>query len=181
MTALSRPRDVESAGTARGLAFAAIVLAAGFTFGLLAQLGVPGLGGFATIWPQRWEFFTGLDRPSVVPYRLAGPGLPLSSWEMQGNGGLSRTAEIGNLQARKLAERVPEAYWQTCVRENAVDCGLDLDPDVAHRMKNQMAGLQLCGRVALAAEWTDVPPAGKLPAPPRRVHRIAVVEFECVP
>lgn len=147
---------------------------------MLAQFGVPGLGGFATIWPQQWEFFTGLDRPSVVPYRLAGPGLPLSPLDMRGNGGLSRTAEAGNLHARQFAERVPEAYWQTCVRENAVECGLDLDPDDVHRMRNQITDLQLCGRVALAAEWTDVPPAGQLPAPPRRAHRIAVVEFECV-
>ncbi|GAA3690119.1 hypothetical protein GCM10022267_90920 [Lentzea roselyniae] len=167
------------AGSARGLGFTALVLTAGFVLGWLAQLGVPGLGGFSVLWPQHWKFFTGLERDSVVAYRVTEPGrmlLPIEDVEYRG---LGNAVEVRYAEAWQFALRVPDARWQACSREDVLACGLELAADNVHRMRNESAGNLLCGHLALSVERTDVPPVGRLPAAPTRVYRMALVDIEC--
>lgn len=164
---------------ARGLTATALVLVAGFMLGWAAQFGVPGLGGFAAMWPQKWVFFIEFDKNSVAAYRVAGAGRALAPLEDIGRGGLGRAAESRLIEAWYLARLVPEDHWQGCARLQPTDCGLDLDLDRTYRMSNHDRGSHLCGRLAFSVEKADVPPAGQLPASPTRVHRIAVVDLDC--
>lgn len=170
---------VDVAGTIRGLGLTALVLVAGFVLGWLAQLGVPGLGGFSVMWPQHWRFFTGLERDSVVAYRVTEPGHVLQPLEDVEYRGLGNGVEVRYAEAWQFARRVPDARWQVCSRENTLACGLDLVVDDVHRLRNESASHLLCGHLALAVEHTDLPPAGRLPALAMRVHRIALVDIDC--
>jgi hypothetical protein len=171
--------DRTPADSTRGFVFAAVVLLAGFALAWLAQSGIPGLGGFATVWPQRWTFFTGLDRTSVVAYRQAEAREPLSPLEELGPNNLDRSAEVRFAEMKQIALKVPDAHWQACARQYPADCGLDLDADNVLRMKNESPGSHLCGRIALAVERTEQPPPGALPISPTRARRVALVDLEC--
>ncbi|WP_146231903.1 hypothetical protein [Lentzea atacamensis] len=157
----------------------ALVLAAGFVLGWLAELGVPGLRGFGIMWPQRWDFFTGMSHNSVVPYRFVGEEKALAPLDEIGWNGLGRAAETRVVQAWQFARLVPDDHWHACGRSNPLDCGLDLDAADIYRMWTGSPDSLLCGKLALSLERTEVTPVGKLPAVPRTVYRIALVDLSC--
>ncbi len=157
--------------------------AAEFDVGLLPGTAVRKLDAYRVLWPQRWTFFTGLGRDVVVAYRVGDDGLLTRAHERvrwtDEVGGLGRAGESRLVEVRRVAFEVPDRYWQRCGQ--LVDGRCQFQPDFAHpyRVENPLPGAGLCGRVAVAVERVTPPTVGHLPAPPRHVYRIAVVELRC--
>ncbi|MET8760878.1 hypothetical protein [Lentzea sp. NPDC004782] len=156
--------------------FVTTATALGVTF-LLAFIAHYGPGGLRArldahlaFWPQKWVFFTELDRDVVTGYRVADGTGDLTAFDDSWYAGFSRTSHARAQEMRLLARQVPDEYWQVCAGVVGTRCTEPLDNSRAFQVTNHARRTQLCGRVAIAVER---------PSHPERADLIAFVDLVC--
>ncbi|MCC8251526.1 hypothetical protein [Saccharothrix luteola] len=160
----------ESARALRGFHLTAAMVVTGLVLSALAQLpGANPLRSYRVVWPQHWPFFTELSQDVLVAYNVPDltPLVPRRPWD-----GLRREGSVVVAETRRVALRVPDAYWQACGEATAAMCGEEVARSSVFTLDGSTITSRLCGRVAVAVERS---------VPKRHVHRIAVVEVECGP
>lgn len=178
---------------ARGLAVTATVLLVGLVLAGLAQLGstvAPGLAGdrlasYQGLWPQGWSFFTGLaDKDVIMAYPVGSDGVSSTaltqrkSWTDRA-AGLDRAGEAGNFELYQLAGRIPDQYWHDCDRVEPSGCVTRSAIDHPFRVPRGSLKVGPCGLIAIADTRPVTVTGGELPADPRRIDKIAVVDLAC--
>ncbi|MBE1574362.1 hypothetical protein ACFORH_35130 [Amycolatopsis roodepoortensis] len=175
----------------RGFVLTSLVLGLGFVLACLAQADLFGISGglrdrldaYRVLWPQEWVFFIGLDKSSVVPYRAGHDGrlVRLHEREVWGErlGGLNREHDVYTTEARQIADRIPDRYWQECGQGGEMRCEKVPDPALLYRTENPLKSPTLCGRAVLAIERASSSEAGSRRDGPWAAYRVASVDLRC--
>ena len=137
------------------------------------------------LWPQQWTFFTHLDAESLVAYRWDRSGRlqPVSERRRWGErlGGLRRVRADQAAELRRLALRVPAAWWTFCDGAPVRHCAAR-EPAAgasAHRLPNDSATPWLCGSSVISVERPAPPGSDRNTGVQRVARAVAVVEVEC--
>ncbi|MFD6072309.1 hypothetical protein [Amycolatopsis lurida] len=157
----------------------------------VAQFGVAGvpaelrdrLDAYRVLWPQEWDFFTGLDKHSVVAYQVGDDGRlsrlhERQIWDRQ-FAGLNREYDLYTNETWQIARRVPDRYWQTCGRAGEARCEKVPDLAAVYRMENQSGHPRLCGRSVIGVESTLPSAGGRAPDGPLVARRVVIVDLRC--
>jgi hypothetical protein len=144
-----------------------------------------GAEGYAAIWPQGWSFFTGLDKNQIIDAYTIAPNGTLDAAENQRSGwsdqawGLNRTRDSASAQIVRLAQRIPQQYWQQCGGAVPISCHVRVaaSDEFAVREASPVPGL--CGLNAVSVDLPGTSESGSLPRSPRTVYRVAVVNLAC--
>ncbi|WP_198047251.1 hypothetical protein [Kutzneria sp. 744] len=161
-------------------------------FACLAQLAVAvsdraqgPLDSYRVFWPEHWAFFTGLAGKDVLmAYRLAGDGTPLTPFTQREAWtdrlmGLDRIGDSQALETWQLANRIPDRFWADCGAPAPDRCVTKYSAEHPFRLSGQPRAAPLCGVLAIA-DTRPVPAVGdRMPAAPRRIYKIAIIDVEC--
>jgi hypothetical protein len=143
-----------------------------------------GAKGYAAIWPQGWSFFTGLDKNQMIDAYTIAPNGTLGAAENQRSGwsdqdwGLNRTRDSVSAQFVRLAQQIPQQYWQQCGDAVPSSCHVRLAASDEFAVRGgSVPGL--CGLDAVSVDLPGTSKTGYLPTSPRTVYRVAVVNLAC--
>ena len=160
---VAEPADDAVARHDRYFWMTATVLLSSLLIALAVQFptGTGPIGGrgvkspYATVWPQRWTFFTQLtERPTVVLYKMDGTHLrwPARPSEEERLWGLNRIGETEYIFGSWLAAQVSESDWRTCRGPDPADCVSDQEQSKVPQLTGVTAPDAWCGRVAVVRE-----------------------------
>jgi hypothetical protein len=175
----------------QGFMVTLVVLGFSFVIACLAQFDVVGvpvelrarLDTYRVLWPQEWDFFTGLDRDSVVAYRTGDDGRlsrlhERQVWDRQ-LAGLNREYDLYTNETWQIARRIPDRYWQACGQAGEARCERVPDLALVYRMENLSKHPRLCGRSVIGLERTLPSVGGRAPDGPLVAHRVVAVDLRC--
>ncbi|MFF3222368.1 SdpA family antimicrobial peptide system protein [Nocardia suismassiliense] len=187
------PSDTESDRRLRGFLLTATSLMAGFCVAVFAQFGTGAtpdqlhehIDRYKILWPQGWQFFTGLsENERIVAYAMSPDGAGMASltqrqtWDER-LWGLDRVGEANAFEAVQIGRKIPEIYWQTCYESNPVDCMSGLDESKSYTMRNPSGLRAFCGRVMIGTARPAPLYARSLPVSPMRMTHAAIVNLSC--
>lgn len=185
-----KPREVstDAAQATRSAVLTGTLLVTSLVIALVAQLDLgpasSRLAGYQVLWPQKWWFFTGLDKATLVAYQVDPAVDDLKPRDgRHGRAerllGLNRIDDVRQVEVLPLGRLVPSRYWQTCKHEQLTACADELDRSLSYRMRNPARRPAICGSTALVTERTAIPAPHVLPDRLNRVIQIALTEVEC--
>ncbi|NUW34559.1 SdpA family antimicrobial peptide system protein [Nonomuraea sp. SMC257] len=131
---------------------------------------------YATVWPQRWNFFTeNPDEQQNVAYSVSPERMTLQSaitlhMSSANLWGLGRSSDAQQVEVAYLMRQIPPTRWVSCGARRQYDCIQAVLAQAAYTTANRFPSPTMCGSVVLATR-----------APTGRIAKGVLGSFSCRP